>query len=74
MVTKRMCFTIDTLIDMSMNKLFMMAEYVCNKTSFVYSRKMRPQTVNPIPPQNIVPTIHFSKEDKMVMGELFKLV
>ncbi len=66
-----MYFTIDALIDMLMNKLFMLAEYVCNKTSFVCSRKRRPQAVKPIPPKDIVPAIRFSKENKMVERELF---
>ena len=54
----------DALIDQSMTKLFLLAEYVCNKTSFVCGRKMRPQTIESIPSNDIVPTIRFSNEDK----------
>lgn len=54
----------DALIDQSMTKLFLLAEYVCNKTSFVCGRKMRPQAIESIPSNDIVPTIRFSNEDK----------
>ena len=62
----------DVLIDLSMNKLFLLAEYVCDKTSFVCGRELRPQTVEPVPSKDIVPTIRFSNEDRMVEGELFQ--
>ena len=78
----------DALVDLSMTKLFLLAEYVCDKTSFACGREIllgqashraerQPQTVEPIPPKDIVPTIRFSKNDKsrmnnkMVEGELF---
>ena len=70
-------YSMDAMVDLSMTKLFLLAEYVCDKTSFVCGHKMRPQIVEPIPPQDIVPTIRFSKEGKsrlktkMVEGELF---
>ena len=72
MIAKK-CFSMDALIDQSMTKLFLLAEYVCNKTSFVCGRKMRPQTVESIPSNDIVPTIRFSNEDRMIEGELFDL-
>lgn len=65
-------FSMDVLIDLSMTKLFLLAEYVCNKTSFACGREIRPQAVNPIPSKDIKPTIRFSNEDRMVEGELFK--
>lgn len=78
----------DAMVDLSMTKLFLLAEYVCDKTSFACGREIllgqashkaerQPQTVESIPPIDIVPTIRFSKEDKsrlktkMVEGELF---
>ena len=81
-------FSMDALVDLSMTKLFLLAEYVCDKTSFACGREIllgqafhraerQPQTVEPIPPKDIVSTIRFSKEDKsrlktkMVEGELF---
>ena len=81
-------FSMDALVDLSMTKLFLLAEYVCDKTSFACGREIllgqashraerQPQTVEPIPPKDIVPTIRFSKNDKsrmnnkMVEGELF---
>jgi len=76
MKTKK-TFSMDALVELSMTKLFLLAEYVFNKTSFACGRKVQPQIVEPIPPQDIVPTIRFSKEDKprlknkMVEGELF---
>ena len=87
METKK-SFSMDAMVDLSMTKLFSLAEYVCDKTSFACGREIllgqashraerRPQTVEPIPPQDIVPTIRFSKEGKsrlktkMVEGELF---
>ena len=87
METKK-TFSMDAMVDLSMTKLFLLAEYVCDKTSFVCGHKIllgqashraerRPQIVEPIPPQDIVPTIRFSKEGKsrlktkMVEGELF---
>lgn len=66
-------FSMDVLIDLTMTKLFLLAEYVCDNTSTVCGRKLRPQTVESIPSKDIVSTIRFSNEDKMVEGELFKL-
>ena len=71
MIAKK-TFSMDALIDLAMTKLFLLAEYVCNKTSFACARKVRPQVVEPIPSKDIAPTIRFSKEEKMVEGELFK--
>ena len=72
MIAKK-TFLMDALIDRTMTKLFLLAEYVCNITSFDYVRKIRPQTVEPIPSKTTVPTIRFSNEDRLVEGELFKL-
>ena len=66
-------FSMDVLIDLMMTKLFLLAEYVCDKTSLACGRKLRPQTIDPIPSKDIVPTIRFSNEDRIVEGELFKL-
>ena len=68
-------FSMDAMVDLSMTKLFLLAEYVCDKTSFACGRiflhgqaslrgEQRPQTVKPIPPIDIVSTIRFSKEGK----------
>ena len=78
METKK-TFSMDALVDLSMTKLFLLAEYVCDKTSFANVRnfllgqaslrvEQRPQTVKPIPSKDIVSTIHFSKEDKSPMN------
>ena len=56
----------DKLIDLGMTKLFQLAEYVCGKCSL---EKDEPATTQP---QQVVPTIRFSNEDKMVEGELVK--
>ena len=57
----------DVLIDLSMTKLFLLAEYVCNRTPFSCSRNMQPQVTNSIPAKDIVPTIRFSSEDKVAI-------
>ena len=58
----------DKLVDLGMTKLFTLAEYVCGKIGVV-----QPETP-PIPQPNLdtKPTIHFSKADRLVEGELFK--
>lgn len=77
-------FSVDVLIDLSMTRLFLLAEYVCDKTSFACGSEFmsgqaslraerRPQAVEPIPSKDIVPTIRFSNEDRMVEGDLFNL-
>ena len=70
MIAKR-TISMDVLIDRSMTKLFLLAEYVCDKTSFTYGREMRPQAARPVSSKDIVSTIRFSNEDRMVEGELF---
>ena len=65
-------FSMDVLIDLSMTKLFLLAEYVCDRTSFVCGREMQPLAVAPIPSKDIVPTIRFSNEDRMAEEELFQ--
>ena len=57
-------FSMDVLIDLMMTKLFMLAEYVCEKTSCARGRNMRPQTVEPIHSNEIMPSIRFSNEDQ----------
>lgn len=61
-------FSIDSLIDLSMTKLFLLAEYVCNQCSL---DKDKPA---PIQSRSKVSTIRFSIEDRMVEGELFESV
>jgi len=56
----------DKITDLMMTKLFQLAEYVCNRCSSPTSEPAAPQS------QPVTPTIRFSKEDKMVEGELFK--
>ncbi len=78
METKK-TFSMDTMVDLSMTKLFLLAEYVCDKTSFVCGHKIllgqashradrRPHIVETIPPKDIVSTIRFSKNDKSRMN------
>lgn len=55
-------FSMDVLIDCAMTKLFLLAEYVCDKCS--------PVTDEPAATKDVVPTIHFSAKD-YVEGELF---
>ncbi len=68
-------FSMDVLVDLMMTKLFLLAEYVCDKTC---GSEMRPQIVDPVPSKDVKPTIHFSKEDiprikiEVVQGELFQ--
>ena len=56
-------FSIDALIDVVMTRLFKLAEYVCNQCSLDKGKPAAKQL------QSEVPTIRFSKEDKMVEGE-----
>ena len=76
-------FSIDALIDLSMTKLFLLAEKVCCVTSFVcgseplyrqtlHNVEQQTQVADPIPSKEIMPTIRFSKEDRMVEGNLFE--
>ena len=67
-------FSMDVLVDLMMTKLFLLAEYVCDKTC---GCEMRPQTVEPVPSKDVKPIIRFSKEDiprkiEVVQGELFQ--
>ena len=67
-------FSMDVLVDLMMTKLFLLAEYVCDKT---YGCEMQPQTVDPVPSKDVKPTIRFSKEDiprkiEVIQGELFQ--
>ena len=73
-------FSMAALTDLWMTKLFLLAEYVCDKTSFASGHDIHPQAASPIPSNNIAPIfpstdiapIRFSDEDRMVEGELFK--
>lgn len=53
----------DKVIDLAMSKLFQLAEYVCSRCSFLVGE--------PAAKQEVVPTIRFTNEDKMVEGDLF---
>lgn len=53
-------FSMDTLVDLMMTKLFLLAEYVCNKTC---GRILRPQAVEPVFSNDIMSTAHFSNDD-----------
>ena len=68
MIAKKM--NLDMLIDLTMTRLFQLAEYVCNR----FSSKTDESTVPtpPAPSLEEVPPIRFSHEDRMVEGELFK--
>lgn len=55
------------LVDFIMTRLFKLAEYVCGRCS------LSPSEPAATAPQEVVQTIRFSNEDKMVEGELFKL-
>ena len=59
-------FSMAALTDLWMTKLFLLAEYVCEKTAI-----KRVESNAPIPSNDIAP-IRFSNEDRMVEGELFK--
>ena len=61
-------FNMDMLTDVTMTRLFQLAEYVCFKTACVYPCNKR---TKPTPKQEIAPTIRFSDQDRMVEGELF---
>ncbi len=56
--------SMDVLIDLSMTKLFLLAEYVCNNTPFSCGRKLRPQSITSLPSKDVASTIRFSNEDK----------
>ena len=55
METKKL-YLMDQVIDLSMTKLFQMAEYVCSRCSFVLGE--------PATTKVVVPTIRFTNEDK----------
>ena len=57
------------VIDFVMTKLFQLAEYVCSRCGFEESESIEPKTEKV---ESKGPTIRFSKEEKMVEGELFK--
>ena len=52
----------DNVIDFAMTKLFKLAEYVCSKCSSIVDE--------PAATQEIIPTIRFTNEDKMIEREL----
>ncbi|MBR1547212.1 MAG: hypothetical protein IJ637_00595 [Prevotella sp.] len=59
----------DKLINLGMNKLFQLAEYVCGKIGVA---GVEETPVANQPRQDIIPAIRFSQEDKMVEGDLFE--
>ena len=56
----------EKIVDFTMTHLFQLAEYILDKCTFLIKEP------SPVVPQEVAPTIRFSKEDKMVEGELFK--
>ena len=58
----------DKLIDLGMTKLFQLAEYVCGKTGIVQTEA---KSASQHAQQETKPTIRFSNEDKMKVGDLF---
>ena len=67
MVAKKM--NMDKLIDLGMNKLFQLAEYVCSKTSVA---QVEAEPAAQQLQQDVASTIRFYNADGMVEGELFK--
>ena len=61
--------TISMNVDLSMTKLFLLAEKVYNLTA---DKRNEASVCSPEPSKDVVPTIRFSKEDRMVEGDLFK--
>lgn len=57
----------EKIVDLTMTRLFLMAEYVLAHYTLTSSTPATPTTSQPI-----MPTIRFSNEDKMVEGELFE--
>ena len=68
MVAKKM-YSMDNLIDLGMTRLFQLAEYVCSRCGFEEAEPVKPKTEKV---ESKSPTIRFSKEEKMVEGDLFK--
>lgn len=68
MVAKKM-YSMDNLIDFGMTRLFQLAEYVCSRCGFEEAKPVEPKAEKV---ESKGPTIRFSKEEKMVEGELFK--
>lgn len=55
----------EKLINLSMDKLFQLFEYVYTKCSFLAEQP------TPIEVKPVAPTIRFSNDEKLVEGELF---
>lgn len=55
----------EKLINLSMDKLFQLFEYVYQKSSFLAEEPAVPQ------PKPVAPPIRFSNDEKLVEGELF---
>lgn len=68
MIAKK-TFSMDVLVDLSMTKLFLLAEYVYHKTT---CKRSDASFSSFGPSKDAMPTIRFSNEDRMVEGELFK--
>lgn len=56
----------EKIVDFTMTRLFQMAEYVLTHYTLMSSNPATPTT-----PQQMIPTIRFPNEDKMVEGDLF---
>ena len=67
MIAKK-TISMNVLIDLSMTKLFLLAEKVYNLTA---DKRNEASVCSPEPSKDVVPTIRFSKEDRMVEGDLF---
>lgn len=61
---------LDMMVDLTMTRLFQLAEYVSSRFSSNTDEPIAP--VPPTSPSEEVPPIRFSHEDRMVEGELFK--
>jgi hypothetical protein len=68
MIAKK-TISMNVLIDLSMTKLFLLAEKVYNLT---VDKRNEASVCSPEPSKDVAPTIRFSKEDRMVEGDLFK--
>ena len=65
MIAKK-TISMNVLIDLSMTKLFLLAEKVYNLTT---DKRNEASICSPEPSKDVVPTIRFSKEDRIVEGD-----
>lgn len=59
--------SMEKLVELSMEKLFMLFEYVDTKCPFMVEKPKVTQTQ----PKQVMPPIYFTNDDKLVEGELF---